>query len=90
MAIPVGAPHNSPGPVGQAKVVSTTTSPAADVTFDPPSRRILVGAAGDLAVNMAFDTASIVISSVPIGLHEFQVKTIYSTGTTAKGITGFW
>jgi hypothetical protein len=64
--------------------VSVTKS---DTTvYDPPSRGVYVGTAGDLKVRMAGDRSEPTYTNLPIGFHPLCVDMVYSTGTAADGI----
>jgi hypothetical protein len=61
---------------------------ASDTTvFDPPSRALYVGTAGNVAVRMAGDQAEVTFSNVQDGtLLPVAVDQVLSTGTTASDI----
>ncbi len=51
-------------------------------------RSILVGTAGDLKVDMA--NGDTVTLPVYVGILDFAIKKIYSTGTTASNVVGMY
>lgn len=52
---------------------------------DVSGRAILIGTAGNLAVDMV-GTGTNVILPLPVGLHAIRIKRIYQTGSTAAGV----
>lgn len=69
------------------RAVSITPSDATDFK---PTRGIYVGAAGDVAVDMADGTA-VTFTELSAGVvHPLSVKRVYSTGTTATNILALY
>ena len=59
------------------------------VLFARPTKALYVGGAGDVAVLLADDTASVIFSAVPAGtILPVRVTKVLSTGTTATLILG--
>lgn len=55
--------------------------------IEPLTRGILIGTAGDLAVEYADGTAHIITGLAAGVIHPLQVRRILSTGTAASGIS---
>jgi hypothetical protein len=65
--------------------VAVTASDA--TTFDPPTRGLYVGGAGDVAVRMFLGQANVTFVGVPAGtLLPICVDRVLSTGTTATSV----
>lgn len=54
-----------------------------------PTRALVVGVAGNVAVDMVSSGTNIVIT-LPAGIWPLAVKRVRSTGTTATGIVALW
>ncbi len=72
------------------RVRAITPNDGTDLPADEWTRGLYVGVAGDVAVIMVGDTASVVIPALAAGvLHPIRVRRVLATGTTATGIRGF-
>jgi len=89
MTIPLGDGYSSLGSCGQAKIIATQTASAADFTLDPWSRAITIQTSGNLAMMVAWETAS-GLYPLAAGWHAIRVSTIYSTDSTAQGVVAWW
>lgn len=54
-----------------------------------PTVMVYVGVAGDLKVDLV-GGATITIKNAPVGYHPIQVDRVYSTGTAASQILGWY
>ncbi len=73
------------GPANNAAVVT----PSDGTDLATASRGLLIGAAGDIAVDMVGGQTNVVMT-VPAGPLPIRVKRIRATGTTATGIVALW
>lgn len=79
----MGVRDPSTSPAGFA--VAVTASDA--TTFDPPTRGVYVGGAGDVAVRMHLGQNNVTFVGVPAGtVLPINVDRVLSTGTTATSI----
>jgi hypothetical protein len=77
----------APGPYTHG----TAITPADGTVFAVPTRGIIIGAAGTLAVLFAGDTVPVTITGLQIGwVHELAVTKVLATGTTATNVIGVW
>lgn len=53
------------------------------------TRKIYVGTAGDLKVDM-LGGGTVTLKSVPVGWHDIRVRRVYATGTTATDLVAGW
>ncbi len=60
-----------------------------DSTIIPPTRGLMIGATGDVAVRMV-NGDIITFVTVPAGIFSVQVNKVLSTGTTATGISALY
>lgn len=67
---------------------SAQKSDTVDLTV--PTKRIYVGVAGDVKVDMVYTGSAIVFKALPVGFHGIAAKRLYSTGTTATNILGLY
>src|SRR5882724_7724927 len=74
------------GSLSQAAVVS----PSDTVDLTTPTKRLYVGVAGDVKVDMVTTGTAIVFKALPIGFHNIQAKSIYSTGTAATNMVALY
>lgn len=69
---------------------SITVSDTADISTGP-TRAIYVGSGGTIVLLMARDSATVTLSGVQTGsVLPFQVKRVYSTGTTASSLIALY
>lgn len=82
-------PYNYNGPIDSPvpNLAAVTPSDASDLSF--MTRGVHVGTAGDLKVTTA-GGQTVVITGATAGWHPIRVSRIWSTGTTASGITAGW
>ncbi len=78
--------------MGRSTDISSAYGAAAvtpnDSTVIPTTRALAIGVAGNVAVRMA--NATIATIAVTAGTAALQVDRVYSTGTTATGITALY
>jgi hypothetical protein len=75
------------GPARQAVAIT----PDDDTDLDDPTRGLYVGAAGDVAVILADDSAAVTFTALAAGIvHPLAVKRVRATGTTAEDIIGVY
>lgn len=70
--------------------VGTTDLQASDTMVWPPSRAILVTGAGNVASQLADDTAVATITGVPTGQVNWRYRRINIANTTATGLFLLW
>lgn len=72
-----------------AKSVTPDDSNDLDIA---PTKAVYVGSSGDLEVTFEAmeDGDSIVLTSMPVGVHKLSVKRILSTNTTASSIVALY
>ena len=68
--------------------VAVTPSDTVDLTY--PSRGIIVGVAGNIAVNMMESGTNVVIPVAAGVVHPLRVTRVYSTSTTATTIVALY
>lgn len=75
------------GPGRQAVAITPDNSTDLATT----TRGLYVGAAGDVAVILADDSAAVTFTALAAGIvHPLAVKRVKATGTTATGIVGVY
>jgi hypothetical protein len=76
---------NGPG----RAAVAITPNNSTDLAVE--TRGLYVGAAGDVAVILADDSAAVTFTALAAGIvHPLAVKRVKVTGTTATGIVGVY
>lgn len=67
--------------------VAITPNDGADLATT--TRAFYIGGAGNVAVILARDSASVTLTALAVGVvHPLRVKRVLATGTTATGIVG--
>lgn len=70
--------------------LGTTDLQAVDTYVDPAPRAMLVTLAGNVACQLADDSAVATITGVPAGQNDWRVRRIDITNTTATGLFLLW
>jgi hypothetical protein len=74
------------GPAVRAFAVTKSDS----TVFTTPTRWIYIGGTGNVAVMFNGDTVAVTMNTVPVGMYEWSVIQVLSTGTTATNIVGLY
>ena len=74
-----------------AEAIDLTSTDASPTLEDPDGnaltpRALYVGVAGDVTVDMADGSASILFKSVPVGVLKIAVSKVHKTGTAATNL----
>ncbi len=79
-------PQNSTGSAmhGLAIVPSDTVSLVNATLY------IYVGVTGNLTVVFNGDTATTLLSNVPVGIYNLSISMVHATGTTATNLVALW
>jgi hypothetical protein len=70
---------------------SLVVTPSDVTVFAPPLRKLWVGVAGNLSIQLAGMTTPVTLVGVPIGmLNDLRISKVMATDTTATTMIGFW